>query len=320
MFAPNALTLIHEASGGIPRLINRLCDRALDAAHHHRSPLIDRTIVASIVDDVPQPAPRPPDSAPSADALFAPEGDEEVPEEIKAAFSTRVDAWLSEVDGSTAPVQAPAEPQSPLQEKEVTEPQAPVVVAPLSDSRRRERGPERYMQKLARKWARTALTAALAFAAVNAIGAAATYVPSRLERLEAGELPPVAPPRHRGMQPLAMPAPPPDETPMARAAAPLTPAVPAPSESYGVAVGAFSSVQRAEVLLAELVRAGLRAFRQPAFSGEKTLQQIYVGPFPTEEAAERALEAMQANGGFADARVMPLRRAPASPPPDQVRP
>jgi type II secretory pathway predicted ATPase ExeA/cell division protein FtsN len=321
MFAPNALALIHEASGGVPRLINRLCDRALDAAHQRRSPLIDRSIVAAVLDDVPQPATR---TLPTA--VEPASGESSNPGGETAPFARRVDAWLSQIDSAPPSSDAPPVPEAPAESEpepeRAVELSAPLLAAPLSDGRRYEREPERYMQKLGRKWARTAVIAGLAFAALNAIAAAASYVPSRLnEPLNVAELPPVPMPPPLRTEPLT-------RLPVAGAAAQaaLTGRVEDPSsvvasESFGVAVGAFTSVARAEVLLAELLDAGYRAFRRRAMSGDRVLQQVFVGPYRSHADAEQGLELLRAGGRYADARVMEIRTVPGiSPPPESERP
>ena len=46
-FSPKALDLVHQYSGGIPRLINLVCDRALLGAYSAQTPRIDADIVAA---------------------------------------------------------------------------------------------------------------------------------------------------------------------------------------------------------------------------------------------------------------------------------
>ncbi|MFW6061382.1 MAG: ExeA family protein [Planctomycetota bacterium] len=51
-FAPEAVRDIHEASGGIPRLINVLCDNALLVGYARGTHSIDRDIVAEVLRDM----------------------------------------------------------------------------------------------------------------------------------------------------------------------------------------------------------------------------------------------------------------------------
>jgi general secretion pathway protein A len=53
-FSPEAVEAVYLVSGGVPRLINRLCDRALHQGHLRRAATIDREIVeAALPDAVP---------------------------------------------------------------------------------------------------------------------------------------------------------------------------------------------------------------------------------------------------------------------------
>src|SRR5262245_26063869 len=58
-FAPKALDLVHRLSGGIPRLINLICDRALLAAFSVRENRVTADMVAHAAESLDvQPAPR----------------------------------------------------------------------------------------------------------------------------------------------------------------------------------------------------------------------------------------------------------------------
>jgi hypothetical protein len=50
-FSPGAIELVYDASGGVPRLINRICDRALHHGHLRRVGTIDRDIVEAAIPD-----------------------------------------------------------------------------------------------------------------------------------------------------------------------------------------------------------------------------------------------------------------------------
>jgi hypothetical protein len=72
-FAPKALRLVHRWSGGIPRLINLICDRALFAAYSVRSSRITSEMVTHAAGslDVQLPAPRRPTWLRSRASLMA---------------------------------------------------------------------------------------------------------------------------------------------------------------------------------------------------------------------------------------------------------
>ena len=57
-FAPKALDLVHRISGGIPRLINLICDRALLAAFSIRANRITPDMVAHAAESLAVPSPR----------------------------------------------------------------------------------------------------------------------------------------------------------------------------------------------------------------------------------------------------------------------
>jgi type II secretory pathway predicted ATPase ExeA len=51
LFNADALDLIHEKSGGVPRLVNRLCDLALVYTFTAGRKLVDRRIVEEVIKD-----------------------------------------------------------------------------------------------------------------------------------------------------------------------------------------------------------------------------------------------------------------------------
>ena len=52
LFAPDVVELLHRRSGGVPRLINRVCDRALYLAHRQQLAWVDREILEAALIDV----------------------------------------------------------------------------------------------------------------------------------------------------------------------------------------------------------------------------------------------------------------------------
>jgi general secretion pathway protein A len=57
-FAPNALELVHRCTGGIPRLINLVCDRALLGAYSERSTRIGPPMVRKAASSLELPVRR----------------------------------------------------------------------------------------------------------------------------------------------------------------------------------------------------------------------------------------------------------------------
>lgn len=52
LFAPDVVDLLHRRSGGVPRLINRVCDRSLDLAHRQQLAWVDREILEAALIEV----------------------------------------------------------------------------------------------------------------------------------------------------------------------------------------------------------------------------------------------------------------------------
>jgi type II secretory pathway predicted ATPase ExeA len=67
-FTGDAVEVIYEQSGGVPRLINKLCDRALHVGHSRRAAVIGHEIVAAANDGTVAPPP----GVPAMGALDAP--------------------------------------------------------------------------------------------------------------------------------------------------------------------------------------------------------------------------------------------------------
>ena len=62
IFTPDAVQAVWRGSGGLPRVVNLLCDRALEAAYHRQLRTIDADLVeAASAERLPQGTPRMPD-------------------------------------------------------------------------------------------------------------------------------------------------------------------------------------------------------------------------------------------------------------------
>jgi type II secretory pathway predicted ATPase ExeA/cell division septation protein DedD len=314
MFAPLALSLLHEASGGIPRIINRICDRALHLAYERRCPLLDRSLIADALEQSPIYAP-PPATIGSATARPA-DGDLErtsripvdaedlvhAPATLKvdnpAVFAHKVDAWLSHLDGTPAA----ADNSSTSFEAFASEADTPATAPRISfEAPLRRYRSERYIDRLGRRWARGVAIAAVALFVLNAVVAAASYVPARLTaRLQPADLPPIPAAPPLALAPLRLPAPSPDAT-----AKPDDGSAVADGR-YVVAVGAYSSNVRAAKMVESLAAAGFRAFARTLPLRGRVLHQVWLGPFNAMTTAREALDQLRAAGDYFDAQVMPL--------------
>jgi type II secretory pathway predicted ATPase ExeA len=114
-FSAEAIEAVYQVSGGVPRIINRVCDRALHHGYLRRVGTIDREIVeAAIPDAVPpvrQEAPLPP---------VVHLGPGPAPPQ----FPDPVDVWLAAVDGRSHVAKAAlrAAPPQPTQPGDAEQP------------------------------------------------------------------------------------------------------------------------------------------------------------------------------------------------------
>ncbi len=90
-FSPDAIDAVYRASGGVPRLINRICDRALYQGYLRRASEIDREILEAAMPgaDASAVAPRPVAAMPTAT--------------IPARDPDPVDNWLIEGEKALGP-------------------------------------------------------------------------------------------------------------------------------------------------------------------------------------------------------------------------
>jgi type II secretory pathway predicted ATPase ExeA/cell division septation protein DedD len=279
MFLPEALDVVYQVSGGVPRLINRLCDRALYEGYHRRTTIIDREIVEDALNDDP---PAESSSAPEVQVQQVPSSEgssfkHEIGDDRPAAgdADTDVAAWMHAMDpGAPGPsIDLPAAPDN-LAAREQPAP-----------------GLQRtYVQRIARRWLRRASLAAWLVLALGALTAGAVYVQRSRESLSLPSLPRT--PELRMAPGLKIPAPleaPVVELPVAG--------------SYIIEVALFNSQGPAGRLVAELTGSGYRAYRA-AFGSTGNRQQVLIGPYATRADAQLDLERVHQMPAYRDARVV----------------
>jgi type II secretory pathway predicted ATPase ExeA len=303
LFSPTALSLIHEASSGIPRVINRICDRALHIAHDRRSPMVDRSMIEEILGQTPlEAAPVP--------AVRTAIADETSGSDSSTAFASKVDDWLAAVDGggrkvTTAPAAAEDDGVSQFMAEAALSKPMPAVPPPPDpipfEAPRRGRQPERYIEKLTRRWARAVAVGILALIALNGVVAGAAYLPSRLTgRIEPRDLPALPASLIPVLRPIVGPVPPDLSGEIALATAPATSSG---ESNFAVAVGAYSTMERAEIMIETLRQQGFQTFTRRG----RALVQVLLGPFEDRDTAQGALERLRAIGDHADATILPLQ-------------
>ncbi len=163
-FSDEALDIVFGLSGGLPRLVNRICDRALYAGHLRRADIIDQAILKSVIgefveghaDATPNVA-----SARTSDAGATSAAPEEP--------SEGVDQWLMAVKVDTT---SGATADSLVSRSTCSDQTAyPNWKALPADVRGERNGslPLTHMQRIIRRWSRKVAVAAF-WAAVGVIG------------------------------------------------------------------------------------------------------------------------------------------------------
>jgi type II secretory pathway predicted ATPase ExeA len=109
-FSDDAVEAIYRVSGGVPRIINRLCDRALHHGYLKRVGTIDRAILdAAIPDAIPPASPAPPAREHAPRIIPAREPNPGPP----PPGPDPLDAWLAAVDAGKPAKPAPQFPTPP---------------------------------------------------------------------------------------------------------------------------------------------------------------------------------------------------------------
>jgi general secretion pathway protein A len=105
LFAPDVIETLHRRSGGVPRLINRVCDRALHLAFEKRAKAVDREILETALLEVGSTT-----LSPTWDAIIA----ESKPAPAAATATLPAPAVQpAPARAAAAPVAAPARPVAP---------------------------------------------------------------------------------------------------------------------------------------------------------------------------------------------------------------
>jgi type II secretory pathway predicted ATPase ExeA len=285
-FTTAALDAIYQASSGVPRLINRICDRALHRAYGSRSMRIDAHFVLDAIDSlglVPAPANHDPSIAEMPSA--APPAVAEVPatstaREPLAATSTRTEA------ASPGLAAFAAEADNPR-----TSPGSTV------------RCPRR------RTWLAATIGVFLAVSAF--LGCLAWY--ARTQRVDARVVAALLPPPPAPTFPRAVVKPPVPEDPARPGSSQANDAVPAsiPGAAehggYTILVASFESRDRAARLVEELSNAGYRARTVESDRGPSRgrLVQVNVGGYTSAIEVQRDLQHIrELPGGYSDARIV----------------
>ena len=149
-FSEDAIAAVYQTSGGVPRLINRVCDRALHHGHLRQAAIIDRDIVEAAVPGMnsaspSRETPRLPATPPAADPI---------------------DQWYATVDhGVNIACQSEV-----IAEQGVEEKAAPAATTTPGRRKRIRTVPLTRLEAFTRKWVRRAQVAALVIVAMGGVG------------------------------------------------------------------------------------------------------------------------------------------------------
>jgi len=286
-FSPEAIEAVYGASAGVPRVINRLCDRALHHAHLSRAARVDPSLIRAAIADVNDNlAGHQPTSDATGSGSFEVDGGEA---RHAREFAERVEVWL------TSDLAAPAAAGTPADSTA-----APAVAAGAEGrGHHRRPHPQTYVERVTdRTWRAIAAVALLAVVA-GTLGVGVGALETLSTRVAEMPALPTLPPE------LALAAAP--AFALSGVPEPLPADLPASSQ-YAIETALFESAQRAHRLAAALTAAGYRAYTTELnlVSG-RAWQQVLIGPYATREAAEIDRSRLNQRGGHDDARVVEKR-------------
>lgn len=339
LFPPEIVDGLHRRSGGVPRLINRICDRALRMAYERRAEKVDSDILDAALIEVGSatlsptwdsiifaeptpppavaatpavvpalaavPAPAPP-AAPAPDAVpMAPPIDDD------DHFKKQVDQWVLQdlaTPSRKLPLSLSFGDEGRVAQAPARRPAPKTTPRPGPPTRHaktdwpRDMRSETYMHRLWRIWSKRAAIAGAILLTLNVALLGASFLTGALS---APDLPALPETPARGVPGLVLPEVPPIEAPIAAF-------VPA-SVDYLVAVGLFASRDRADEIVDVLTRAGLPAMQRVVQLRGQPVQQVALGPFFKRSEAVADLLRLQALGGYGDARVIDGTLEPSAP-------
>lgn len=324
-FSPAALDIVAKVSGGIPRVVNLVCDRALWRGQHEQVAVVSPAIVAKAVDDLrlapvpmtpgvrtdnpPVERPRTTDAwAPlvSAAAGSAPAGEPVTSHDPHSATTVRPDASSTVSSELTALMDL-----APKTRKEGQNEPEHAGRAFASVPAWKSRVDAQRTKKMARfKFLRLLMLPLLGMGVMLTAG----FIAFNMHRLQALVMRPQPATR---TTPVAALAPPPGSTsappvvPVAAVASATQTAKPsvtaqaanvpttapvASGESWMVQVAAFSSADRSAALVEQLAAAGLPAYEVSSGSGSQgALHIVRVGPYQSATDANAGLARVRAN-------------------------
>jgi len=302
-----ALDVVHAASGGVPRVINLLCDRALTHGYFSRTSRIGPDLVRAALTDLRLPPPAPVEAVALAAEPQAVEPEDPPPPAAPAA--------------APAAMAVPGEDLSSLLDLPVVDLKVNFEEQPMRRSPRPSPRPSARVV-LGKVWSGGHRLRPLAAAALTVLGVTTGVSLAGywlwLRPIWAGPvtLPTVARPagmltaigplvfRSSPATDLAVPRPPQVET---QAAAPATSDESRRAEQWVIQTGVFTTATRAATVVEQLMAIGYPAFqREHTFNTRGTFNVAFAGPYASRSQAETALAALRRVPGFGDAHMREL--------------
>jgi general secretion pathway protein A len=265
-FTGDALEAVHHGSSGVPRLINRICDRALERAYVSRSLRIHAHFVREAIADL--------GLTPSQAIVETPK-ESPAPTPL-ALVSTQTRAALPQL----ADFAPEAEPSAEL---------------PASAAR-----------SITRKLRLAGIVALVFAFSASLGGVAWYLDAQRVQAEVEAPLPPPPPAASPGVEVATPGTEPASESLQSDGVASAAEAIPAEGDSYTILVASFATRARADRLVEELTSAGYRAHAVERDWGPPRgrLVQVNVGGYTSAIDVERDLQRIrELPGGYTDARI-----------------
>jgi type II secretory pathway predicted ATPase ExeA len=314
-FTPDAIRAVSELSGGLPRMINLLCDRSLEEAHASRLRIIDGPLIQTAARALGVGQQAAPATTPAT--VSATTTGTEV--ELDESFWTGSQFEPAPPDSTVHPVDEPA-PAHPADEPALAHPVDEPALAHPAD----EPAPA-VVSALLRPAAAPRSTLYLAVATSVALAGVAIWFGIVAMRPPVIEPPPLAAtpasPATRGSSAPRDPAPAVVNPPVPAAAVPaaaatggtpiLKPTAPAPSAGaatatsgrFDIVVASFRTDSRATAVASAVAALGLPTRRRVSDGW----QQVLSGPFASRTEAEDAQKRLN-RSGLTETQIVPTAR------------
>ena len=305
-FTPDAVHAIWRRSSGIPRVVNLLCDRALEAAFGRQLRTIDASLIetaATALDLKAEPAPHVAPAAEHVDAPAPPIPETVIAKPIAVRAPEPVEISRT-LDVDLAP---PALLDSPPPRSQRTNILAAVLAVVVVAA-----GVYWYMTRVPEPAVKVPpATAAAPKAAPVATPSAATPpagAPAGSAPAVTPVVPPAPPAGAASAKPETAPAPAAGSTPAAGASAPATAPAAAASpaghtQSFEIVVASFRTEPRAAAVAAQVTDAGLKVRRREVGGW----LQVLAGPFASREEADAAHQRLE-QVGLSGSQVISIER------------